>query len=85
MTAHCLSLAATRPDVLQQTIPLSEAVEGVIAFAHGANETGQSVDLIFAGVTTVLVNLADRNLDRGMVLRLDDAIGRRALAGNITG
>lgn len=78
-----LSLRAARPDVLQQTITLGEAVESVVALTHGANEAAEGVNLVLASVTTVLIDLADGDLDGGVVLSLDDAVGRRALAGDV--
>lgn len=77
-----LSLGA--PDVLQQTVPLSEAVHGVIALAHGPDESAESVDVVLArNGAAVLVNLGNRNLDRAVVLGLDDAVGGTALAGDV--
>lgn len=40
--------------------------------------------MVLAGVAAVLVNLANVDLDRGVVLGLNDAVGRRALAGDVT-
>ena len=78
-----LSLGA--PDALEETVPLGEAVHGVVALGHSANETGESVDVILAGdLTAVLVNLGDRDLDGGVVLGLDDTVGGRALPGDVT-
>ena len=82
-TASNLSLAAGGPDVLQVAVTLSEAVEGVIALTAGTDEATQSVGLVLAGVAAVLVNLADGQLDRGVVVGLDDAVGGAALAGHV--
>jgi hypothetical protein len=35
--------------------------------------------------TAVLVNLGDGDLDRAVILGLDDAVGGAALAGDVTG
>jgi hypothetical protein len=78
-----LSLAASAPNVLQQTITLAQSVQGIVALAHGPYETAQGVDLVLAGVSAVLVDLADGNLDRGVVLGLDDAVGGAALAWDV--
>jgi hypothetical protein len=78
------SLVSARvPDVLEEAVALSEAVHAVVALTHGADEAAESVDLVLASVTAVLVNLGDRDLDRAVVLGLDDAVGRAALAGDV--
>lgn len=79
-----LSLAACAPDVLQQTITLRQSVQGIVALAHGPYESAQGVDLVLARVSAVLINLADGDLDRCVVLGLDDAVGGAALAGDVT-
>jgi hypothetical protein len=56
------------PDALEEAILLCEPVEAVVALAHGAHEAGEGVDLVVAGVAAVLVNLADADLDGGVVL-----------------
>lgn len=72
------------PDALQETITLGQSVEGVVALAHGADESAKGVDLVVTGVAAVLVNLADGDLDRGVILGLDDAVGGAALAWDQT-
>ena len=76
-------LSRSAPDVLQESISLCEAVQGIVALAHGADETAKGVDLVLAGGAAVLVNLCDGKLDRGVVLGLDDAVGGRALAWDV--
>ena len=76
-------VSACVPDTLEVTVPLGEAVHAVVALAHGADEAAKSVDLVLASVTAVLVNLGDGDLDRAVVLGLDDAVGRAALAGDV--
>lgn len=77
-----LSLGA--PDALHQAVALGEAVQGIVALAHGADEAAQSVDLVLAGDgTAVLVNLGDGNLNGAVVLGLDDAVGSAALARDV--
>jgi hypothetical protein len=78
-----LPLAAGGPDVADVAVTLAEAVQGVIALATGTDETAEGVALVLAGVATVLVNLADGDLDRGVVVGLDDAVGGAALAGDV--
>ena len=80
---HNPLVSARVPDVLEEAVALGEAVHAVVALAHGADEAAKSVDLVLASVTAVLVNLGDGDLDRAVVLGLDDAVGRAALAGDV--
>lgn len=80
-----LSLLLSAPDALEETITLCQPVEGVVALAHRADEAAEGVDLVLAGVSAVLVDLSDRDLDGCMVLGLDDAVRCAALAGDQTG
>ena len=64
---------------------MCEPVEAVVGLAHGAYETADGVDLVVASVAAVLVNLGDGDLDRAVILGLDDAVGGAALAGDVTG
>ncbi len=79
-----LSGLLSGPDALQETVTLSEAVEGIVGLAHSADEAAESVDLVVTVVTSVLVDLANGDLDRGVVLGLDDAVGGAALAWDQT-
>lgn len=65
------------PDALEEAVLLCEPVEAVVALAHGADEAAECVDLVLAGVAAALVNLANAELDGGVVLGLDDASGGR--------
>lgn len=76
-------LSAGAPYVLEEAVPLGQPVERVVAFAHGAHETAQSICLVLAGIASILVDLADADLDRSVVLGLDDAAGGAALAGDV--
>lgn len=76
-------MALSRPDVLQVTITLGKAVEGVIALTAGTDEAAHRVGLVLAGVATVLVDLADGDLNRGVVVGLDDTVGCAALARDV--
>ena len=78
-----LRLSAGAPHVLDETVALRQAVEGVVALAHGADEAAEGVGLVLAGVPAVFVDLANGELDRGVVLGLDDAVGGRALPGDV--
>lgn len=55
-------LSARAPDVLEVTVPLRKAVQAVVALAHGADETAQSIHLVLASVAAVLVDLGDGEL-----------------------
>jgi hypothetical protein len=79
-----LSLGASTPHILQQTVPLCQSVQGIIALAHRPNETAQSIDLALACESTVLINLSDGDLNRSVVLGFDDSVGCAAFARNIT-
>jgi hypothetical protein len=78
-----LSLAASGPYVLQQSITLCQSVQGIITLSHRSYETAKCVDLALSGKTTVLINLSDRDLDRCVVFGLDDAIGCAALSWDV--
>lgn len=63
---------------------MREPVEGVVALADGTDEAAEGVDDVLAlDGTAVVVNLGDRDLDRSVVLGLDDAVGGTALAGDV--
>lgn len=79
------NLSLTAPDVLQETIALCQAVDGIVALAHGTDETAEGIDVVLAGdCATVLVDLGNGNLNGAVVLGLDDAVGGTALAGDVT-
>ena len=83
--ASCRNLPLGAPDVLEEAVALGEAVQGIVALAHGADETGQGVDDVLAlDGPAVLVDLGDGDLAGAVVLGLDDAARRRALAGDVT-
>lgn len=79
-----LSLRASTPDVLEETITLCQSVQGIVALAHGAHKSAECVHLGLSGETAVLINLSDRDLDRGVILCLDDSVGGAALAWDVT-
>ena len=76
-------LSGRAPDGLEEAVLLCEPVKAVVGLAHGANEAGDGVDLVVTGVAAVLVNLADAQLDRGVVLGPDDASGSRLVGVSI--
>jgi len=76
-------LSGSGPDILEQTITLSEAVQRVITLTHRTDETAEGVVDALTDVASVLINLSDRDLDRRVVLGLDDAVGGAALARHV--
>jgi len=70
-------LSGSAPDALEEAVLLCKPVHAVVALAHGADETAEGVNLVVTGVAAVLVNLANADLDRSVVLGLDDASGGR--------
>jgi hypothetical protein len=83
LQSHLLTLFRRRPHVLQQSISLCQSVERVIALAHGTDEAAEGVGDVVAGVAAGLVDLTDRDLYRGVVLGLDDAVGSAAFARDV--
>lgn len=83
---NLIDLSLSAPDVLEEAVTLGQSVEGVVALAHSSDEAAEGVDVVLAlDGTAVLVNLGDGDLDRAVILGLDDAVGGAALAGDVTG
>lgn len=82
---HELSRGLGAPDTLEEPILLRKSVEGVVALGARSHEAAERVDLVLAGVAAVLVDFADADLHRCVVLSPDDAVGRAALAGDVAG
>jgi len=78
-----LSLAASAPNVLQQSIPLCQSVQRIITLAHRSYETAKGVNLALACESTILINLADGDLNGCVVLCLNNAVGCAAFAGDV--
>ncbi|KAI1937687.1 hypothetical protein LOZ66_003968 [Ophidiomyces ophidiicola] len=78
-----LSLSTCAPHILQKTITLSKTVQAVITLASGAYESAKGIDLVFASVAAILVNLADADLYGSVVLGFDNAVGSTALAQRV--
>jgi hypothetical protein len=78
-----LSLFASAPYVLQESITLCQSVQSIITLSHCSYETAKSVNLALPGQTAVLIDLSDRNLDRRVVLGLNDAVGCAALSWDV--
>ena len=81
MSNENLSLGA--PHTLKQAIPLCKPVQRIIALATRTDKPTESINLIFASVTTVLVNLANGDLHGGVVVGFNNAIGGAAFAGDV--
>lgn len=76
-------LSLRTPDILQVTIPLRQSVQRIVRLAARAHKAAQSVHLVLASVVTVLIDLADGDLHGGVVVGLDNAVGRAALARDV--
>lgn len=76
-------LAGAGVDVLEVTILGDKAVKGVIALGVGANEAGEGVGGELTGEVAGGINIANVDLDGGVVLGGNDAVGGRALAGDV--
>lgn len=77
------NLAGIRPDVLEETVLLSQAVQGVVSLTLGTDETGKGVGEVVTGDdVSLVVQLSDVDLDSTVVLRLDQTVSGRALAGS---
>ena len=83
-STDALDSSTRAPHILQETVALSQPVQRVVAFAHGPDESAERVRLVLPRVSAILVDLADADLDRGVVLGFDDAVGSAALARDIT-
>ena len=77
------NLSACGPDVLQESIPLSQSVEAVVTLGSRSDEAAESICLDLSGGSTTLIDLGDWDLDTGVVLGFDDAVGGTALAWDV--
>lgn len=79
---RCLSLGA--PDALEETIPLCQSVESIVALSHGPDESREGVDVVLAGdLTAGLIDLGNGDLDGSVVLGLDNPVRGGALSGDV--
>lgn len=62
---------------------MRKAVKRVVSLAASAHKSAERIDAVLAGVAAVLVNVADGDLHRGVVVGLDDAVGSAAFAGDV--
>lgn len=77
-------LTGVRPDVLQQTVLLSQSVQRVISFTSGSDVTAQGVGGVGTGNgSSLLVDVGNVDLNRGVVLGLDDSVRSRALSWHV--
>ena len=76
-------LLTPTPHILDQPVPLREPVQAIVPLAHGPHKPTQGVHLVLARVAAILVNFADGQLHRGVVLGFDDAAGGGAFAGDV--
>ena len=83
-TTHPLLLTPT-PHALQKPIPLRQPIKTVIGLPHRPHESTHSIRLVLASVSAILIDFADGELDRGVVLGFDDAVGGGAFAGDVAG
>lgn len=80
------NLSLSAPDALDEAVTLGQSVQRVIGLAHGADEAAEGVDVVLAGDSAaVLVDLGNGDLNRAVVLGLDDAVGSAALARDVAG
>ncbi|PKX88451.1 uncharacterized protein P174DRAFT_338167, partial [Aspergillus novofumigatus IBT 16806] len=61
-------LAAGSSDVAHIAVTLAEVVQGVITLTMSIEEATESIALVVASIATVLINLANGDLDGGMVI-----------------
>lgn len=47
----------------------------------GMDEAAESVALVLASAATIVINLANRDVDRGVLVGLDDTVSGAAPAG----
>lgn len=73
--SYPLTLTAPAPYTLQQAVPLRQPIETIVTLAHGPDESTQSIHLVLARVSPILVHLADGYLYRGVIFGFDDAVG----------
>lgn len=77
-------LTRVRPDVLQQTVVLSQSVQRVVRFTSRSEVTAQGVGGVGTGDgSAFFVNIGNVDLDRSMVLSLDDSVSGRTLSRNV--
>lgn len=79
-----MDLSSVRKDILEEALLLRKSVERVVRLALGANVAADGEGGVLAGNgAALLVNVSNVDLNRGVVLGLDDAVGGIALARNV--
>lgn len=77
-------LSGVREDVLEETVLLGKTVDAVVSLTTATDVTAEGVGEVLAdNGAALLVDLGDRDLDRRVVLGLDEAVSGRALARNV--
>lgn len=76
-------LTGVRPDVLQQTVLLSQSVQRVVSLTSGSDVTAQGVGSNLRGSSTLFVKVGDVDLDRGVVFSLNHSVRSRALSWDV--
>lgn len=78
------NLSHGAPDALEESVALGQSVQSIVALTHRSHETAEGVDVVLSlDLSAVLVDLGDGDLDGGVVLGLDDAVGGAALSGDV--
>lgn len=77
-------LTGVGPDVGDQTVGLGQSVQSIVGFGLSSQFTGQGVGLDGTwDQLTRFIDFGDSDLDRGVVLGLDDSAGGRTLSWNV--
>lgn len=71
------------PNRLQQPISLRQPIQTIIPLSRRPYEPTQRIRLRFARVAAVLVDFADRELDRGVVFGGYEPVGGAAFSGDV--
>ena len=79
-----LTLIVPAPHCLQESIALRKPIQAVIAFTSGTHKSTHGVYVVLPGVTAVLVDLGNADLDRCVVFGLNDAVGGAAFSRDVT-
>lgn len=81
---YVVFLTGVRPDVLQQAVVLGQSVQRVVSLTSASDVTAQSVGGVgTSNGSSFLIDVGNVDLDRSMVLGLDDSVSGRALSGNV--
>jgi hypothetical protein len=67
----------------QQLLLAEESVKGSIAVTLSSHETGDSEGGSLSSEDTLLINLSHVDLNRSMILSVEDSVSSRALSGHV--